>query len=504
MSTNPQDYLYNKQGPWPQPNPAMDLWPAVVHLPQEEWTKFEWNIGLRYAAQALYYAPVALTYAIRHRGLKPVSDTEFADFMCARSFSKFQYEAGTKDIETFLPGFDMTRLRSDRKYFITDLFLMRHIPSQDGQYVAVTVSLFEMDERGAARPVAIYIESRTENTKTTVYPEDGSAWELSKYYALLGCAYRIVFSIHSTLHFPMDALNAITKTALPKENLVFQLLYPHLEFSLELNLVVQTSKTSPIKNHQEYPYTGVTGTAEEIAGLFEDAHRGVPERGKAYPPFHFTLKPTSERASEYFRFQMEYYNCIFRFVKEVVKKLTPDDKQQLVEWADYIAPFSNRHAGHVLYGSTYLADPLRHFPYGNELFREYEGEEIITWLLTMIIWDLSVGHAGDHYDFGMMDIDKVPMRLRLPAPDNRQIHYFDRRKLRSFNDTFRHRMEWRMFYIPTNVTLLHNINYNFADPELQALNRRFLQDLKDTERGLADKAIRNFLPLRKISRSIQY
>lgn len=508
MSTNPNDFLYHRLGPWPQPNQALDLWPAVVHLPKEEKRRFFWHIELRYIRQAIFYSPVAFWYAWQNPGLEPLTDEELTDNMCLRSFSKFQYEANLEEITKYLPGFEVQRLKPDCKYYITDLSLMRHIPSQDGMYIANTVSLFELEDpqTGKYRPMGIYVESVPEKggsaTQAVIYPEDGHAWELAKFYALMGCAYRIVFSIHSTLHFPMDTLNAITKTILPKSNLVQQLLLPHLEFSLELNFSVQNSKSSPIKNHQDYPYTGVTGTADEIAGLFVDAHAGIPERPKAYPPFHFRLVPFSESKNEYFHFQVEYYQCIRRFVKKVLPHLSAKDKAELGPWANYIAPYINKHIENNELG--FLLDPLRHFPNETELMHDLEGESKLELLLTVIIWDLTVGHASDHYDFAMMRMSSMPMRLRIPPPSSRNIPAFDYKALRSFNDTYRHRLEWKMFYAPTNVSLLVDVDYGFSDPVLQKYNQEFIEDLKATEAGLSAKGIRNFLPLKNISSSIQY
>ncbi len=99
MSTNPSDYLYDRMGPWPQPNPAMDLWAAVVHLPKDELRRYQWNIGLRYMSQLVLYTPAALWYAWTNPGLAPLDDAEFADRMCVRAFSKFLYQAKRGDIE---------------------------------------------------------------------------------------------------------------------------------------------------------------------------------------------------------------------------------------------------------------------------------------------------------------------------------------------------------------------------------------------------------------------
>lgn len=523
MPVNKGDYLYDMEGPWPQPNQALKLWPIVMHINKEEKRQFFWKIGLRYIKNAVFYRFAAKKYARKNPGLIPLSDEQFCDFMCVRSYSKFMYKANNQDIQEFLPGFEMSKLDSSKNYFISDLYLMRHVPTVDDQYMATTVCLFEQLEQNDMhyfKPVAIYVESvpaeGDKPTKCTVYPEDGNAWALAKYYALMGCAHRIVFSHHSTLHFPMDALNAISKTILPKENLILKLLLPHLQYSLSLDLTVQTTHSSPIKNNQEYPFCGVSGTEDQIAQMFVDAHKGVHGRYKAYPPFHFTMKPESESNNEYHQFQMEYYKCIGRFVKTVVQHITAKDKEEIILWAKYIEPYLNIH---ITDYAEDTSDPFSkslgevagglmdhedfHFPKPKEMRKDHKNE-LLTKLLTKIVWDLSVGHAGDHYDFGMMNFNQMPMRLRVPPPAERNIPDFDYAKLRTKDDVFRHRLEWKMFYIPTNVSLLHDTDYKFSTPELQKANADFLEDLRNTERGLANKGIRNFFPLKEIARSIQF
>lgn len=511
-----RDYLYHRLGPWPQPNQAMDLWAMVVHIPKVDKRRFFWRIQLRYLLQAIFYTPIALWYAWTNPGLSALSDEELAEYMCVRSFSKFMYKASLEDIKKFLPGFDTSTLNPNGIFYITDLYLMRHIPSQNGQYVATTVSLFEqvaegVDEPGKKRqeykPLAIYVTQCPEKGQplekgTLVYPKDGKAWELAKYYALMGCAYRIVFSIHSTLHFPFDAINAITKSMLPKKNLILQLLLPHLEFSLELDLAVQTTKTSPIKNHQEYPYTGVTGTADEIAGLFVDANKGVKGREKAYPPFHFRVEPQSESNSDYYRFQLEYFKCIKNFVNKVLTQLSEEDRLELGPWARYIEPFINMHIN-VPHHEAFMQEGTMHFPTEEEIIEDKE-KELIEKLLATIIWDLTVGHAADHYDFGMMKMSHMPMRLRVPFPSNGQVPNYKQKDLRTFIDTYKHRLEWKMFYMPNNLSALYNVDYKFNTETLKHYQKEFLADLVKTEKGLKAKDIPNYMPLKKIARSIQY
>lgn len=508
MPVNKKDYLYNMEGPWPQPNQALPLWPTVVHIDKKESRKFTWKISLRYAINMIFYRFVAKQYAKKNPGLQPVSDEEFCDFMCVRSYSQFMTKADNQDIKKFLPDFEMDRLDPKKEYFITDLYLMRNIPSQDGQYIAVTVTLFEQQKSKDMynfKPTAIYVESvPAENevaTKCTIYPEDGPAWELSKFYALMGCAYRIVFSHHSTLHFPMDSLNAISKTILPKDNLILKLLLPHLEFSLELNLSVQTVYNSPIKNHQELPYTGVTGTEDQIAKLFIDAYQGVEGREKAYPPFFFKMVPESHCDSEYHRFQIEYYKCFKRFVSSIITHLTDKEKEEVIIWTEFVEPYINQHkrAEH----NSLPEHKHYHFPNADDI-RNDKNNGLLIDLLTKIVWDMSVGHAGDHYDFGMMDFNKMPMRLRIPPPASRDIPAFDYKKLRNRDDISRHRLEWKMFYMPTVLTRLCDTDYKFKSAELQKANADFLEDLKKTESGLSSMGIRNFYPLNEIARSIQF
>jgi hypothetical protein len=62
-------------------------------------------------------------------------------------------------------------------------------------------------------------------------------------------------------------------------------------------------------------------------------------------------------------------------------------------------------------------------------------------------------------------------------------------------------MEMKMFFAPTNVTLLKDLDYNFGRRELNILQNRFLSDLRETE---ATMPVKNFIPLNEIPVSIQY
>jgi hypothetical protein len=87
--------------------------------------------------------------------------------------------------------------------------------------VAPTVSLFSRDASGRLMPLAIRVRD------LLLTPEDGEAWELAKYFVLQGAVHELVLVVHPRVHLPMDTVNAISRTALPRTHLLARLLEPH-------------------------------------------------------------------------------------------------------------------------------------------------------------------------------------------------------------------------------------------------------------------------------------
>src|SRR5271169_1789616 len=85
------DYLYERRGPWPQPQPShpFGFAPGVVHVPKNEIRKWNWTIGIHYKITMLTYWPKAMWYAWRHRSLEPVPDHDFEEIVTHSSLSKF-------------------------------------------------------------------------------------------------------------------------------------------------------------------------------------------------------------------------------------------------------------------------------------------------------------------------------------------------------------------------------------------------------------------------------
>jgi hypothetical protein len=490
------DYLYQRRGPWPQPQPSHPFGFAagVVHVPPKEQRKWNWTVGMRYKLTLLTYWPSAMLYAWRHRSLEPVSDSEFEEILTHSSLSKFiSDELNPRDkypnnekLKIFAQFLDAAP--PSEKFYVADYTLLKHCQTYPDIYTAATITLFKGGlVNGKRKVVAIYMY----DNKLMLTPEDGNAWELAKYFVLQGGAIRISSSAHANLHFPYDSINAISKSTLPRDSVLLRLLRPHFDLTLELNYSVLNSPNSPVVNNQSMPYTAFPAPEAGLAGLFLYGYNGM-EKNPSYPHYEFQIEPRTFY-SDYGTFLMKYYETIRNFVGKVIDQIPVDEYIDMMVWADYI--------------KTWVPE----FPAGTDMFSmddqgnaHMKNAELLSKVVANIIWDLSVGHACDHYDYSNLNINQVPLRMRVPPPESKDIPPLNRKKLIKWIDLFKHRFERKMFFAPRNVTFLMDTHYNFYKPSeqyLRELNEYFLNDLKKTEKELP---VYNYIPLNQISRSIQY
>ncbi len=512
------DYMYERRGPWPQPLPLhpFGMAPGVVHIPKDEIRRWNRTIGLRYYRTILFYWPKAAWYAWKHRALEPLSDEQFERYLTHSSLSKF--------ISNELNEPEKCPLNEKLRYFaqflkeepkeswwVSDFTLVKDTKTYPGIYVAPTIVLFKGDiVDGRRKVVAICFPQNPEGTERMFTPEDGHAWELAKYFAMQGASLRISLSAHANLHFPYDSINAISKSALPIDSVLLRLLLPHLELSLELNYSVLNSRTSPVQNPKPLPYAALPSDATGLLPLFLYGYHGMPndppydEKGQpvenpSYPKFHLHLVPQRYH-SDYGVFLLAYFEAIRRFVFDVIGQIPADEFADIRIWANYVSEY------------------VPGFPSGNDIFVEdaiggltfhtnFIDENLLAKAIANIIWDLSVGHAADHYDYSTININHMPFCIRVPPPQSKNIPPLDRKKMVKWIDIFRHKYERQMFFIARNVTLLKDVVYNFNKPNeegLRALNSRLLKDLHEVEAGLEKRGIYNYIPLDQIARSIQY
>jgi hypothetical protein len=509
-------YIYDQKGPWPQPNPLnYRLFSAVLHLPFSERMQWNLRVGLRYGMQMLFYTPVALFYGLRNPSPRILTDHELEERFDNTVFNKMIVPF-TKDDPTGGVGPDepapypdmqmpverSLRLFIDRKeqlaqklawerfpeqlpktestietrFFIADFSIFDDLPTFAGTFAAGTTVLFKRDAPGARLSV---VSIRINGLELT--PADGDAWELAKLFTMQGATIRLVYSTHALLHFPEDSINAITKDRLPTNHVLFQLLIPHTELQLVLDKTVQTGFTSPLINHQIFPWCAHTGPVSGLVQTLEDLYLGV-EDNPAFPPYHYK-HPRRTPEEKYVNFLEAYYQTILGFVQKVLAKV-PDGDPDVKQWADYIA-------AHV-----------PGFPDGDHIFERDEDSNLrnLDWAVATFIWDVSVGHTTDHYNMGLLDINENPFRIRVPPPTSKDAT-FDRKALRRWSDFFRYKLFWRLFLTATTVFRLENVRYPFTDPELRRYNDEFLADLQRTAKSLASD---EFIPLKEIARSVQF
>jgi hypothetical protein len=192
--------------------------------------------------------------------------------------------------------------------------------------------------------------------------------------------------------------------------------------------------------------------------------------------------------SLYGEFLAAYRATIRGFVSEVIRHLgaapVGSDALALVGlWADHIAQW------------------VPGFPDGEKIM---EGDNLVD-TATTIIWNVSVAHAADHETLHAMPTDEIPFRLRVPPPASHDIPAYAQASLNKRWDIFQAWLTDMLFYEPHNQAWLKDVDYGFAQPELQRLNQRFREDLRATEDRLRDQGrVPIFAPLDNIATSIQY
>jgi hypothetical protein len=470
QETNPKDYLHGRKGPWPQPCPVHPFGeaPAVIHLPLSEWIDWWAFIGSRYVA-TLGYTPFAYLQGLLKPGLSEVSDGEFQEMLQGSMLSKFiTPKLDSEDRKNFYQF-----LNQEDRFFIVDLQCIRVVKTFKGIFASATKTLLKEVAPKKFKVVAVYV-AKTDEVFT---PKDGDAWELAKYFVLQGGAMGATLVVHPLLHFPYDSVNAITKTALPKNHILFKLLYPHLRFTLPLENAVLNFKSSLLEAREWMSYAPYPGPAAGLRDLLVEGYRGI--KGNAsYPAFKFPMEPPKIYSS-YGTWLEGYHREIYNFTKKVLAKVPKNDI-------------------HVLKWAKYVAQEVPGFPNEKEIF---QGDNFVK-AVSMYLWTITVAHSADHYNYGRMDIRKIPMRIR-QEPPYRGIKMKDRSKLTKFWDYGKYEMARVLFFKANEVTHLIKTEYKFKEPSLQEEVKNFKKRLERFDKTCQEQGIQ-FMPLDKIAASIQY
>jgi len=470
----PDRFLYERKGPWPQPSPAHPLKEAaeVLNVPLAETALWDVAVGLRLVADEYGYASEAARMALDDMDSALPTDEEFNKIMLNTAYTRFMQPLSAFDI-AHLEKISAAKT-SAAKFWKYDFSAMNLVKPMEGLYCAPTVVFFEEDTSGARSCFGIAI--RTDD-KPWITPGDGSSWTLAKVYALQAAIYHMLFVVHPALHFPMDSVNAITKTAVPQIHPLFQLLYPHTVLTLPLDNAVLEGPGSPVnKNVQGTWFDPFMGDGYNLKLLFGAGYSGLEDKwyNGAYPPYDF-LKPQMGFDSDYGRWLAAYFSPFVDFCTKVATKILEADKKDtyVTRWARY--------------NSTYV----RGFPDEKSIL----DRDCLAQAMAIFMWDVSVSHAGDHYSIGY----NVPARYKFlrirnyppPPSDNGPAKIGD---VAVVDDLFRAEMAQQMFFRPWGVAPLYSTTYAFTDRDLRKARDDFQDSLQTISNGFKYGPDTPFMP----------
>lgn len=559
------DFLYGHQGPWPQPtrDHPFGLSPGIYNIPQPEWDDWQRYVGdyyLRNCAGFGVKAAEAALHAARENDTDypDLSDADFTTLLTEGLYSKFITPLDPQDVAVFK---DLMTEPDKYDYLKSDYTCMRVVKqTHPGEAVAASVALLRRPRNDSGfhyEVPGIVLHQWSEQDQAFMVspvftPADGEAWVVARFFVLQGAIHRINLIDHTEVHFPPDTINAITKSVLPKDNLVLRLLQPHMWLSLCVNNTVLEGQRSLINRNTWYPFSPFVAKGSEVRKLLpfgwygsqyyaqalspgesgKDAYFDAPN--SSYPAYRWDPNPPAI-PSRYGQFLNAYFPPIRAFVRGVVDHMSPTDWREIGFWAEHIAVwlpgFPDRHA---LLGENddtpdkdLLADTLAHF-----------------------IWNASVRHSADHQTLhemmtGRLDANgklvvpaqAVPFILRVLPPmskDYRRMpvslpesqvgvlsklgelwdQLLNNRPLGWPSDLTSAHWADLLFYMPHNSLSLKDVgvsmdgdrnqHYAFDKPELVALVAQFKADLKALDAKLSQDPDSHFVPLADIASSIQY
>ena len=469
---DPRQYLYGYRGPWPRPSPvALDdaMSATAVLLPDQEIEKFRATIVKRYGRQVRYGWLKPLLDSLFFRGLEPLSDEELIHLIVETPYSRFLNPV-LDEVDEQAFAEILSENRDADEIFKVDFSGLSLVEPLPELYFATTVTLVRRDADGRHSLLATAIDG------VLLRPGCGPAWELAKYFVLQGCAIHLIECFHPRVHFPFNAANALTKTLLRKDHILLRLLLPHLEIQLPLDYGAMYHEKAVIRNNQDEIYTPFVDRDNTVFRLISAGYQGI-EGNSSYPAFRFELGPGTIH-SEYGTYLDQYYQTTLRFVEQVLVGV-PDQDPDVKRWAKVCSQY------------------VPGFPDDEQIFEP----GLLARTVATMICNYSVAHTADHHGYANHPGKALPLRLRVPPPESEDMEDFDYGDLLTKRDFFRYRMAHQMFFKPTILYHLGDVDYQFQAPELRELNKKFCDELRQTDR---DMPVKRFATLDELATSIQF
>jgi hypothetical protein len=557
-------FLYGHEGPWPQPSRdhPFGLAPGIYQIPQAEWDDWAKYVQSYYRQNIVQFglraAADSINRAIGSSEYPDVTDQEFNTLVCEGLYSKFLSKLDAHDMVIFQdyikdPAYD---------YWKSDYSCMRVVRiTHPGEAVAASVALIRRPKNDPgyhydviAIQLQVWDSGASKFRESEVFTKaDKEVWRIARYFLLQGAIHRINLIDHTEVHFPSDAINAITKTVLPRRNLVLRLLQPHMWLSMPVNNTVLEGERSLINRNTWYMWNPFVAQGDEVRKLlpfgwfgsqyysaalateepYKDPYFDQPN--SSYPAFEYDAIPEAI-PSLYGEFLNAYFAPIRKFVRGVVNCMNDTDWQEIRFWAHHIGIW------------------IPGFPSADDLTGadgKTRAPDLLADVLAHFIWNATVRHSADHQTLHTMVAggqdasgQKVPPRpvpfiLRVVPPlsrdykptaqpvDNSKLNLFE--KLEEFYEKLSGHSAplcwpadedsafWAdlLFYQPHNSCLLTDVQadisgdpnkcYAFESDELKGLVKQFHADLAALDADLAkNHPQKHFVPLSEIASSIQY
>lgn len=458
-----------KNTPWPSPSPMnpMDLPASVIHVPEKEVKHFLKKVVGRYIKTLKQHSMSSVLETLKDPIAQKIPDEKFCDYVFGTCFGKLL----TKNLSHKENSIFFDYIDESENYYLYNLDSLKYMKTYEDMYVENTKSLFKK-VNNKIEVIAIYIKDQV------VTPADGNKWELAKFYVMQGSAIALTACIHPRIHFPVDSINGVTKTLLPKDHTLYQLLEPHMYIQLPLNFAVQFITKSIAHGDQNEIYTPYPCDKEGFFGQVAIGYKGIKGEIK-YQKYSYPLDPDKYETS-YELFLKKYWHAIYDFVSQVSDAIDLDDPI-LQKWADSISQY------------------VPGFPNAQEI---KEDDKFVR-AVTSYIHNCSVSHAVDHYTYSRVPLKHSPLRIRIAFPDKGEdLEVLDLNKLLTKEDYIRHKFANIMFFKENNLTLLRDMRYKFKNKVLNQYVRDFEQSLIKVDKSLAEKD--RYIPLDEIAASIQY
>ena len=304
-------------------------------------------------------------------------------------------------------------------------------------------------------------------------PADGAQWDLSKLHIQSCMSLLIAGRFHGNIHFGLPCTAAASLSRLKKTGVLYQLLSPHLRFTLRINNEALRVRRAQDRSKAYAPFA-IDGD-EFVRSIAADVTEQLLEPGMRTPPWS-----TTTNELPFNDFGKRYFSVIKDFVDDVMPAITADE---LAEWQGFM--------------NTYVPG--------------FSAQEPAAAIAT-IIWQVSILHSADHYSFEvLMDSERYSfnkIHLKTPAlsdikkdmPQRQLLDLAcdpeDRFRSNVFVDTF---ARGHKHILWSNT--MDQIKYRFKAPELKQKAVEFQKSLIETERQLEQENI-NICPLNRVFQSI--